>query len=55
MLITTKTHGGPVMSYKHLILGDRSKIEVFYQQGYSASQIAEAIGQLFVHTAGLTL
>lgn len=28
MLVTTKTHGGPIMSYKHLTIEDRSKIEV---------------------------
>ena len=33
------------MSYKHLTIEDRSKIEVLYQQSYSANQIAEAIGR----------
>lgn len=33
------------MSYKHLTIEDRSKIEVLYQEGYTACQIAEAIGR----------
>lgn len=45
MLVTTNTHGGPVMSYKHLTIEDRSKIEVLYHQDYTASQIAQAIGR----------
>ncbi|XJS10899.1 helix-turn-helix domain-containing protein [Aerococcaceae bacterium WGS1372] len=32
------------MSYKHCTVEDRSKIEVLYHQGYTASQIAQAIG-----------
>mgnify|MGYP001638529154 FL=1 len=32
------------MSYKHLTIEDRSKIEILYHEGYTASQIAEAIG-----------
>ena len=32
------------MSYKHLSIEDRSKIEVLYQD-YTVSQIAEAIGR----------
>ncbi len=33
------------MSYKHLTIEDRSKIEILYHEGYTASQIAEAIGR----------
>ena len=33
------------MSYKHLSIEDRSKIEVLYHEGYTVSQIAEAIGR----------
>lgn len=33
------------MSYKHLTIEDRSKIEVLYHQGYTANQIAQAIGR----------
>ncbi|XJS10920.1 IS30 family transposase [Aerococcaceae bacterium WGS1372] len=33
------------MSYTHLTIEDRSKIEVLYYEGYTASQIAEAIGR----------
>lgn len=43
MLVTTKTRGGPIMIYKHLTTEDRSKIEVLFHEGYTASQIAQAI------------
>ena len=33
------------MSYKHLTIEDRSKIEVLYHEGYTASQITEAVGR----------
>ncbi|WP_028119610.1 helix-turn-helix domain-containing protein, partial [Hutsoniella sourekii] len=33
------------MSYKHLTIEDRSKIEVLYQEGYTVCQIAQAIGR----------
>ena len=33
------------MSYTHLTIEDRSKIEVLYQEGYKPSQIGQAIGR----------
>lgn len=44
MLITTKTHTEVNMSYKHLTLNDRNKIEVLKQEGYSSRRIAKILG-----------
>ncbi len=47
MLITTKTHTEVNMSYKHLTLNDRSKIELLSKEGYSSRRIAKVLG--FLH------
>ena len=44
MLITTKTHTEVSMSYKHITLNDRNKIEVLKQEGYSSRRIAKILG-----------
>lgn len=44
MLITTKTHTEVNMSFKHLTLNERNKIEVLHKEGYSARAIADIIG-----------
>lgn len=43
MLITTKTHGSVNMSYKHLALNERNKIEVLNKDGYSFRRIAKIL------------
>lgn len=46
MLITTKTYTRrTVMSYTHLTIEERSKIEVLYQEGYPISQIAKLLNR----------
>ncbi|EFM25831.1 hypothetical protein HMPREF9225_0537 [Peptoniphilus duerdenii ATCC BAA-1640] len=44
MLITTKTFTYVNLSYKHLTLNDRNKIEVLNQEGYSSRRIAKILG-----------
>lgn len=44
MLITTKTHTEVSMSYKHLTLNDRNKIEVSNKEGYSSRRISKVLG-----------
>ena len=44
MLITTKTHTEVNMSYKHLTLNARNKIEVLSKEGYSSRRIAKILG-----------
>ncbi len=45
MLITTKTPRKEiVMSYKHITINERNKIEVLNNEGYSARKIAKILG-----------
>lgn len=44
MLITTKTTTDVNMSYKHLTLNERNKIEVLNKEGYSSRRIAKILG-----------
>ena len=44
MLIATKTNTGVNMSYKHLTLNERNKIEVKNKEGYSSRRIAKILG-----------
>ena len=44
MLITTKTHTEINMSYKHLTINERNKIEVLSKEGYSSRRIAKILG-----------
>ena len=45
MLVTTKTYTRrSVMSYAHLTIEERSKIEILYQEGYKINHIAQLIG-----------
>lgn len=44
MLITTKTNTEVNMSYKHLTLNERNKIEVLNKEDYSSRRIAEILG-----------
>ena len=44
MLITTKTNTEVNMSYKHLTLNERNKIEVLNKEGYSSRRIAKILG-----------
>ncbi|MFL2143813.1 helix-turn-helix domain-containing protein, partial [Ruoffia sp. FAM 20857] len=42
MLVTTKTYTRrSVMSYTHLTIEERSKIEILYQEGYKINRIAQ--------------
>ncbi len=44
MLITTKTHTEVNMSFKHLTINERNKIEVLSKEGYSSIRIAKILG-----------
>lgn len=44
MLLITKTNTGVNMSYKHLTLNERNKIEVLNKEGYSSRRIAKILG-----------
>ena len=44
MLIITKTFTGVNMSYKHLTINERNKIEVLIKEGVSLRRIAKILG-----------